>query len=110
MFVKAGINEELCPKDGEVSHSLGRCYCRNTRNMFVAAAENMTLNMEHKYMALYGEGFLPRTIIRVEGSLENLHEFQPGETLAVPVHKILEFSARTWTRCTTLRLIPKMPR
>ena len=91
MFVKAGIDEELCPKHGEVSHSLGRCYCRNTRNMFVAAAENMTLNMEHKYMAMYGEGFLPRTIIRVEGSLENLHEFQPGETLAVPVHKILEF-------------------
>ena len=61
------------------------------RAMFVAAAENMTLNMEHKYMALYGEGFLPRTFVRVEGSVDNLHEFVPGETLSIPVHKVLEF-------------------
>ena len=57
-------------------------------NMFVAAAENMTLNMEHKYMALYGEGSAG-TIIH-GGQFENFTSFNQ-ETLAVPVHKILEF-------------------
>ena len=42
----------------------------------------MTLNLEHKYDALYGAGELPRTFVRVEGSTENLHEFEPGETFA----------------------------
>ena len=90
-FSAVGIGESECPSFAEVTESLGRCYCRGTANEFFVGVENMTLNLEHKYDALYGAGELPRTFVRVEGSTENLHEFEPGETFAMPLYKILEW-------------------
>ena len=50
-FEEAGMKESDCPRNAEIERALGRCYCRSARNTFVAAVENMTLNMEHTYEA-----------------------------------------------------------
>ena len=73
------------------TEELGRCYCRATKNAFNVAAENLTVSLEHKYEALYGRGELPRTFVRREDSLENLHEFAPGEAVNLPLWKVLDF-------------------
>ena len=99
-FTSAGVPESECPLQNEenseyasieFSEALGRCYCRATKNNFNVAAENMTVSMEHKFEALYGRGELPRTFVRIEGSLEDLHEFDAGENVELPLWKILEF-------------------
>lgn len=98
-FEAAGVPDAECPSaanEGDYAsvvfaEELGRCYCRATKNAFNVAAENLTVSMEHKYEALYGRGELPRTFVRREDSLENLHEFAPGEALNLPLWKVLEF-------------------
>ena len=90
VFEEAEMTESDCPSDAIITRALGRCYCRSTRNTFVSAVENMTLNMEHKYEAMYGSGIMPRTFVRREGSVKNLYEFKPGEPIAIPLYKILE--------------------
>ena len=99
VFEDAGVSDAECPssemEDDYASvaftEELGRCYCRATKNAFNVAAENLTVSMEHKYEALYGRGELPRTFVRREDSLENLHEFAPGEALHLPLWRVLEF-------------------
>ena len=98
-FEAAGVPDAECPSaanEGDYAsvvfaEELGRCYCRATKNAFNVAAENLTVSMEHKYEALYGRGEWPRTFVRREDSLENLHEFAPGEALNLPLWKVLEF-------------------
>ena len=98
-FEAAGVPDAECPSaanEGDYAsvvfaEELGRCYCRATKNAFNVAAENLTVSMEHKYEALYGRGELPRTFVRREDSLENLHGFAPGEALNLPLWKVLEF-------------------
>ena len=98
-FEAAGVPDAECPSaanEGDYAsvvfaEELGRCYCRATKNAFNVAAENLTVSMEHKYEALYGRGELPHTFVRREDSLENLHEFAPGEALNLPLWKVLEF-------------------
>ena len=91
VFTKAGFREDECPIGANFTRALGRCYCRATKNSFVAAVENMTLNLEHKYDAMYGQGVMPRTFVRAEGSNVNLHEFAPGQVISMPLYKILDF-------------------
>ena len=64
-----------CPPGATIPAALGSCYCRMKSNEFLAAAENMTLNVEHKFEALYGSGEMPRTFVRRPGDNTNLHEF-----------------------------------
>jgi len=46
LFTKLQLD---CPAGADVTEAIGRCYCRHASTTFVAAAENMTLNFEHKY-------------------------------------------------------------
>ena len=99
VFEDAGVPDEECPSaeteddyaNVTFTEELGRCYCRATKNAFNVAAENLTVSLEHKYEALYGRGELPRTFVRREDSLENLHEFAPGEAVNLPLWKVLDF-------------------
>jgi hypothetical protein len=80
-----------CPPGATISAALGSCYCRMKSNEFLAAAENMTVNVEHKFEALYGSGEMPRTFVRRPGDNTNLHEFPPGSPVSIPLFKILEW-------------------
>ena len=100
-MMSANLPASQCTLAGFISRSLecgvgdtvairgARCECTRTSNVFFAGAENVVLNIEHRYDSVPTSGALPKTRFRREDSEEDLYVIEQGHKATMPLSRLL---------------------
>ena len=80
------------PLESEVRMRGARCECTSTSNVFMVGAENVIVNIEHRYDSVPTSGALPKTRFRVQGSERDLLVIPEGARIELPLVRLLQLA------------------
>lgn len=87
-FVTRGLE---CGDGDTVALRGARCECTRTSNVFFVGAENVILNIEHRYDSIPTSGALPKTRFRMQDSDTDLHVIPEGQRVTLPLSRLLGY-------------------
>lgn len=77
------------PLESNIAMRGARCECVSTSNVFFVGAENVILNIEHRYDSVPQSGALPKTRMRLQGSTQDLLVIPEGSKVEIPLVHLL---------------------
>lgn len=78
-----------CSASDHIAIRGARCECTRTSNVFFVGAENIVLNIEHRYDSVPTSGALPKTRFRLQDSEDDLYVIENGQKVTMPLSRLL---------------------